>query len=110
MTFVILIFFFFVIICLLSCVCTLKNLFSSLLILPNEMASPVVLNVPKPSGFGGLRPMEPHRVIAPGPHQGPLSGPLDPRPVMGESYAHYARFASQRGILLKTLITPLMLM
>ena len=39
--------------------CTLKNLFSSLLILPHEMASPVVLNVLKPSG---------------------LSGPLDPRP------------------------------
>ena len=53
---------------------------SSLLISPHEMASLVVLNVQKPSGFGGLRPLDPHRGVAPGPHQGPLSGPLDPRP------------------------------
>ena len=53
--------------------CTSKNLFSSLLILPHEMASPVVLNVLKPSGFGGLRPLDPHRGVAPGPHQGPLT-------------------------------------
>ena len=45
---------------------------SSLLISPHEMASLVVLNVQKPSGFGGLRPLDPHRGVAPGPHQGPL--------------------------------------
>ena len=43
-----------------------------------EMASPVVPNVPKPFGFVGLRPFNPHWGVAPGPHQGPLSGPLDP--------------------------------
>ena len=30
--------------------------------------------------FGGLRPLDPTRGVAPGPHQGPLSGPLDPTP------------------------------
>ena len=105
LTFAILIFFCYYLFTFLCC--TLKNLFSSLLILPHEMASPVVLNVLKPSGFGGLRPLDPHRGIAPGPHQGPLSGPLDPRLQMGESYTHYGHFASQRGFFLKALITPL---
>ena len=60
---------------------------SSLLISPHEMASLVVLNVQKPSGFGGLRPLDPHRGFAPGPHQGPLSGPLDPRPLARELHS-----------------------
>ena len=58
------------------------------LILHLEMASPVVPNVQKPSGFGGLRPLDPHRGVAPGPHQGPLSGPLGPgREALGRASA-----------------------
>ena len=71
LTFVILIFFFYYLFTFLCC--TLNNLFSSLLILPHEMASPVVLNVLKPSGFGGLCPLDPHWGVAPGPHQGPFT-------------------------------------
>ena len=33
-----------------------------------------------PQSFGGLRPLDPHRGVAPVPHQWPLNGPLDPRP------------------------------
>ena len=40
----------------------------------------LVLKVYKPRSFRGLCPLDPHRGVAPGPHQGPLSGPLDPRP------------------------------
>ena len=61
LTFVILIFFCYYL-CTFLC-CTLKNLFSSLLILPHEMASPVVLNVLKPSAVMGesYAPFASHR-------------------------------------------------
>ena len=59
----------------------LCNFYSTdFIILPYEMASPCTIYMQKSSGFGGLRPLDPHRGVAPGPHQGPLSGPLDPRP------------------------------
>ena len=48
-------------------------------------------NPEKPRSFRGLCPLDPRRGVAPGPHQGPLSGPLDPTPLRGS--ARYARFA-----------------
>ena len=41
--------------------------------------------------FQGLCPLDPRRGVAPGPHQGPLSGPLDPTPL--RCSARYPRFA-----------------
>ena len=35
----------------------------------------------KSQSFRGLCPLDPRRGFAPGPHQGPLSGPLDPTPL-----------------------------
>ena len=35
----------------------------------------------KLQSFRGLCPLNPRRGFAPGPHQGPLSGPLDPTPL-----------------------------
>ena len=37
--------------------------------------------LPKSQSFRGLCPLDPRRGFAPGPHQGPLSGPLDPTPL-----------------------------
>ena len=37
--------------------------------------------LPKSPSFRGLCPLDPRRGFAPGPHQGPLSGPLDPTPL-----------------------------
>ena len=37
--------------------------------------------LPKSPSFWGLCPLDPHRGFAPGPHQGPLSGPLDLTPL-----------------------------
>ena len=42
------------------------------------MVSPIVKNMQKPLALGGHRPLDPHRGVAPGPQQGPLSRPLDP--------------------------------
>ena len=45
-------------------------------------------NPENPGASGGSAPWTPARGVAPGPHQGPLSGPLDPTPLR-----RYARFA-----------------
>ena len=37
--------------------------------------------LPKSQSFRGLCPLDPRRGFAPGPHQGPLSGSLDPTPL-----------------------------
>ena len=45
-------------------------------------------NPENPGASGGSCPLDPHRGVAPGLHQRPLSGPLDPTPSR-----RYARFA-----------------
>ena len=40
-----------------------------------------LLQMLKPKIFRGRCPLDPHRGSAPGPRQGPLSGPLDPTPL-----------------------------
>ena len=48
-------------------------------------------NPENPGASGVSAPWTPARGVAPGPHQGPLSGPLDPTPLRRS--ARYARFA-----------------
>ena len=59
-----------------------------------EMLNSEFIGKLKSWSFRGLRPLDPHRGFAPGPHQGPYGGPLDPRPIgRSASRAHMCPFS-----------------